>query len=149
MRSRGTRDRAGDLSGKAWIAEYPELVAQWHPTRNGELRPDDLSYGSARSVWWSCARGRDHEWRASPNNRTSGRSGCPFCAGRAASVTNNLATLYPDVAKQWHPTKNGERTPEGTVAGSARAVWWLCAIIADHEWRATPHDRIAGRGGCP
>lgn len=30
----------------------PELVEQWHPTRNAELRPVDLGPHSRRSVWW-------------------------------------------------------------------------------------------------
>jgi hypothetical protein len=134
--------------GRNWISEYPELVAQWHPARNGALRSEDLSYGSGRRVWWKCAEGPDHEWEASPNNRTSGRSGCPFCAGRAASVTNSLAR-YPELVGQWHPVKNGDLKPERVVAGSSRPAWWRCLESPEHQWRATPHDRIAGKGACP
>ena len=134
---------------KDWISDYPELVAQWHPVKNGDLRPEDLSYGSGRKVWWQCPSGPDHEWQASPNNRTSGKSGCPFCAGRAPSVTNNLAYLHPELARQWHPTRNGDLRPEDVVAGSSRPAWWQCPVSPDHEWQAAPHDRVAGKGVCP
>jgi putative zinc ribbon protein len=117
--------------------------------RNAGLEPHEVSHGSGRKVWWKCPRGPDHEWRASPNNRTAGGTGCPFCAGRKVSVTNSLATLRPDLAKQWHPVHNGALAPDRLVAGSARAVWWKCPIASDHEWRASPHDRLTLMGGCP
>jgi hypothetical protein len=136
-------------ASKYWVSGWPEIVAEWHPTRNGALDPGDVSYGSGRKVWWKCPRGPDHEWRASPNNRTAGRTGCPFCAGREVSVTNSLATLRPDLAKQWHPRRNGKLVPERVVAGSARAVWWKCISSPEHEWRVSPHDRLTLMGGCP
>lgn len=132
-----------------WIDAYPELAAQWHPTKNGSLRPRDLTYGSGRKVWWKCPAGPGHEWEASPNNRTSGRSGCPYCAGRLASAENNLALLYPELCEQWHPSRNEGVSPEETVPGSARRVWWQCSVAPEHEWQAAPCDRIEGKGGCP
>jgi|HubBroStandDraft_1064217.scaffolds.fasta_scaffold38087_1 hypothetical protein len=137
------------LASKYWVSGWPEIVAEWHPTRNAALDPGDVSYGSGRKVWWKCPRGPDHEWRASPNNRTAGRTGCPFCAGREVSVTNSLATLRPDLAKQWHSRRNGKLAPERIVAGSARAVWWKCTSFPAHEWRVSPHDRLTLMGGCP
>jgi Probable Zinc-ribbon domain len=143
-----TRGHSSQGHGDAWISRYPELVSQWHTVKNAELKPGDVSYGSGRKVWWKCSKGPDHEWQASPNNRTAGR-GCPFCAGRMPSVTNNLAHLHPALAAQWHPTKNGTTTPDQIVAGSARRAWWQCPQSRAHEWQAAPHDRIAGKGGCP
>jgi uncharacterized protein YchJ len=132
-----------------WVSGWPELVAEWHPTRNAGLEPHELSHGSGRKVWWRCLRGPDHEWRASANNRTAGRTGCPFCAGRKVSVTNSLASIRPDLARQWHPSRNGELTPERTVVGSTRPAWWKCPVGRDHEWCASPHDRSRIEGACP
>jgi hypothetical protein len=137
------------LASAYGVSGWPELVAEWHPKRNAGLEPSEVSYGSGRKVWWKCPRGPDHEWRASPNNRTAGRTGCPFCAGRKVSVTNSLATRRPDLAKQWHPTRNGKVGPERIVAGSARPVWWKCPVDPGHEWRGSPHDRSTLMGGCP
>jgi hypothetical protein len=66
------------LASAYGVSGWPELVAEWHPKRNAGLEPSEVSYGSGRKVWWKCPRGPDHEWRASPNNRTAGRTGCPF-----------------------------------------------------------------------
>ena len=32
----------------------PNLVAEWHPTRNDNLTPDEIGCGSAKKVWWKC-----------------------------------------------------------------------------------------------
>lgn len=56
---------------------HPELSKQWHPTRNGDLTPADVTTESNRVVWWQCEKG--HEWSASVNSRTKG-TGCPYCA---------------------------------------------------------------------
>ena len=96
--------------------ERPELVDEWHPTKNGELTPGSISFGSVKKVWWRCARG--HEWEASPNNRSKGQ-GCPYCSGRRALVGfNDLATVEPDIAATWHPAKNGDLTPDQVTRGS-------------------------------
>jgi len=126
---------------------YPELTAEWHPHKNGELTPDDVTGGSAKKVWWKCPKGADHEWKATPGSRTGGR-GCPYCAGLKVSVTNSLATLHPELAAQWHPTKNGKLTPEDFVAGSAKKFWWKCPKGEDHEWQTSLDKRSRGYG-CP
>ncbi|MEZ4219619.1 MAG: zinc-ribbon domain-containing protein [Polyangiaceae bacterium] len=118
----------------------PAIARQWHPTKNGKLTPRDVVPGSSRIVWWKCTRGRDHEWRQSPNARTHGR-GCPFCAGKKTSVTNSLAKRFPVLARDWHPTKNGKLTPHDIVPGSAKLVWWRCSKDAGHVWRASPFSR--------
>ncbi len=128
------------------VASVPELVAQWHPTKNGDLRPEDVVVGTARKLWWKCPKGPDHEWQASGHKRVNGR-GCPFCRGLSVSVTNSVASV-PELAAQWHPTKNGDLRPEDVVVGTARKLWWKCDGGPDHEWQATGHDRAAGRG-CP
>jgi hypothetical protein len=149
VRRRG-EGRSAETHGSAyWISGWPDLAAQWHPTRNGGLHPRDVSHGSGRKIWWKCPRGPDHEWRASANNRVAGRTGCPFCAGRLPSVTNSLAALRPDLALQWHPTRNRDMGPDRVVAGSERRCWWRCPLGADHEWCASPHARLRNEGGCP
>lgn len=129
-----------------WVSGYPELVAQWDRVRNGEISPEAVSAGSARMIWWRCPRGADHLWKAKPNNRTSG-TGCPFCANKRVSTTNNLKACFPDAARQWHPTKNGEVEPSEVVATSSRVCWWRCA--RGHEWRASVRDRSRDQTGCP
>ena len=75
---------------------------------------------------------------------------CPFCSRhRLLSGYNDLETLFPDVAAEWHPTQNGELTPKIISARNDKKVWWKCS--KGHEWQATVASRTdekAGRG-CP
>jgi hypothetical protein len=145
---RSLMDESNARGSRYWVAGYPHLVEQWHAERNGTLTPETVSSGSGRMIWWKCAKGRDHVWRAKPNNRTRG-VGCPFCANRKVSNTNNLAICSPWIAAEWHPKRNGAVTPEDVMAGSSRVCWWRCSANADHEWRASVRDRTRGQTQCP
>ena len=59
-----------------------------------------------------------------------------------------MAITHPDLAAQWHPTKNGDLTPQDVVAGTNKRIWWKCPEAPDHEWRATGSGRVIG-SGCP
>jgi hypothetical protein len=136
-------------SSNSLASLFPELAAQWHPTRNGDLAPDQVTRGTQRKVWWRCPNGPDHEWQASVASRTRLRAGCPACAGLKASVTNSLATRFPAIAAEWHRTKNGSLTPNQVVAGSGKKAWWQCPKSPDHQWQATLDKRVTGAQGCP
>ena len=60
-------------------SKFPELAKEWHPTKNGTLKPNMVSCGSGKKVWWICKNG--HEWQAIIKNRSKG-NGCPYCSGR-------------------------------------------------------------------
>lgn len=121
----------------------PELAKQWHETKNGKLTPFHVTFGSNKKAWWKCEKG--HEWEASTWNRHKGR-GCPYCANKKVCIDNCLATLNPEIAKQWHPTKNGTLTPYDVVVGSYKKVWWMCA--EGHEWEATVYRRAKHSSNC-
>ena len=125
----------------------PGVAAEWHPTKN-DRTPDEVAAGSKKKFWWLCSKGPDHEWPSAVSSRTDKGSGCPFCAGQAVSVTNSLAALAPDVAAEWHPTKN-DRTPDEVTAGSNKKFWWLCPKGPDHEWPAIVKSRTRLGTGCP
>ena len=86
------------------LSSYPHLVNEWHPTKNGDLTPDDFTHGTHKKVWWLCSKG--HTYKQLIKNKTILKYGCPECSGRKASETNNLSTQFPDVVKEWHPTLN-------------------------------------------
>ena len=120
---------------------YPEVAKQWHPTKNGSLTPEDVYANSNRFAWWQCEKG--HEWEALISSRH--RTGCPFCSNRRIIVgENDFATTDPELAKQWHPTKNGSLTPQMIVRGNNKKIWWLGKC--GHEWEATVSHRRRGRG---
>lgn len=122
----------------------PDLALQWHPTKNGELKPSAVTVGNDKKVWWLCDKG--HEWQSQINNRTSG-CGCPFCSGKKVLVGyNDISTIMPILVSEWHPTKNGNLVPQNFTAGSNKKVWWQCQ--RGHEWQAAISHRSKGRR-CP
>ena len=63
---------------KKFLSEYPEIASEWHPTKNGELKPEDFTHGSNEVVWWLCPKG--HSYDAVINQRTGERKKCcPHC----------------------------------------------------------------------
>lgn len=124
---------------------HPDLAAQWHPTKNGALTPQEILAGAKRKVWWVCEKG--HEWESTVANRTVNGSGCPVCRGNVAETgVNDLETLFPQIAAQWHPTKNGDKTPGSTSPYSNYAAWWVCEN--GHAYRAVVASRTKRNTGC-
>lgn len=129
------------------VTVCPDLAKEWHPIKNGDLRPNNVLAGSHRKVWWLGKCG--HEWESSVGGRLYNNYGCPYCSTPSRLLLtgfNDLATLYPDLVKEWHPTKNGDLTPENIMPGSVKKVWWLGKC--GHEWQASPNSRVKGTG-CP
>ncbi len=97
------------------------------------------------NVWWKCEKG--HSWQATICNRTrKWKSACPFCLNRKLGTDNSLAQVRPDIAKEWHPTKNAQLTPSNVVAGGTKPVWWICKH--GHEWEASIGRRVFAGSGC-
>ena len=58
----------------------------------------------------------------------------------------NLKKINPKLAKEWHPTKNGNLTPKDVLPKSGKKVWWRCTN--DHDRHASIISRARGKG-CP
>lgn len=193
---------------------FPEIAAEWHPTKNGKITPYDVAAKVTKSFWWQCPK--KHEWPAPVNNRTRSKTGCPYCAGKKSipgetdaatthpfllkeyqdilnplplsaykkgshsklwwtcqnnhvylatiphrlegkgcpkcsnkvivSGINDLATMKPDLASEWHPTKNLPKYPNEIAPAAKNEYWWQCS--QNHEWSAAVYARSAGNG-CP
>lgn len=120
----------------------PKLASEWHPTKNGDISPKDVLPNSNKKIWWLCKKG--HEWEVSVNTRNGGNN-CPYCANQIVlKGYNDLETTNPRLAKEWHPTKNGEKKPSDFVAGSNKKAWWICEN--GHEWEAQINSRNKGAG---
>ena len=117
---------------------HPALAKEWHPTKNGDITTDEVTYGSHKKVWWICSQ--SHEWRATIYNRSKNLSGCSYCANQKVGYGNDLETNYPIIAKQWHPTKNKSLKPNMVLPFTNRKVWWLCSN--NHEFIKSPAQLI-------
>jgi hypothetical protein len=123
----------------------PETAKLWHPTKNGDLGPDQVTPQSAKKVWWLCGKG--HEWQSAVGNVYRSKKVCPYCSGRKPWKKYSLLALYPRLAREWHPTKNGTLTPDQVTPGSDKRVWWQCK--KGHEWRAIIGNRTRKKYKCP
>lgn len=136
--------------GASFADRFPEVAAEWHPSRNGELTPDTVGYSSNRRAWWLCPT-CGNEWEAVIQSRGNG-SGCPKCGRRRAGLAlakpkpgGSLAEVLPVLAAEWHTKRNGPLTPDQVAARSRRKVWWQCSTCGN-EWEAGIYSRASGHG---
>lgn len=121
----------------------PEMARLWNPTRNGDLKPTDLTPGSNRLLWWKCDRG--HEWQAKVYAIKAGCA-CPYCAGKRPIVgETDLSTTHPQIARMW--SARNKLAPTEFTAGSSKKVWLVCQ--KGHEWEAQVNSVAAMGCGCP
>ena len=130
---------------------HPELAKHWHPTLN-KKGPSQYTPTSGKVAWWQCPKSKLHVWDAKiqslVNNKSaeSQHKGCSFCSGMRVCADNSLAHLEPELAKQWHPTKNKD-TPHDVTTRNNKIRWWVCKFGHD-DWPAQIASRTAG-AGCP
>lgn len=143
-------------------SQRPDLAAEWHPTKNGDLTPLNVSVYSARTVWWQIEEVRYGkvfllEWKATISNRTNG-AGCPYTSKPPKKLLkgfNDLSATNPELAEKWHPFKN-HITPDMVFENTDRKFWWYHEAERwgkkfIHEWQASPKvvKRGGKAGGCP
>lgn len=142
--------------------KFPDIAEDWNYEKNGDLKSTDISASSSIRVWWKCKK-CGYEWDSTVGNRTSLGRGCPECGKLLQFVTyrknrvskvGSLADTNPELAKEWHPTKNS-LTPYDVSAGCSDKVWWLLPYDDpntgkhfDFEWEASIASRNSGIG-CP
>lgn len=128
-------------------AKFPHIVEnEWDYTKN-KLDPDTIAPNSNKKYWWKCANG--HSYESKCNNKIQNNGGnCPYCSSQRLCPEKSLAYVNPELAKEWHPIKNGSFTPLDVFASTNKYIWWLCPICG-HEWRAKGSNRHCGKRGCP
>lgn len=118
----------------------------WHPELNEEFTPDQFKPHTSRWAWFIDQSG--HVWQDTITNRSTissrGRGGCcpDLCARRLGKT---FADVHPEVAAEWHPTKNGDLLPKDFMPSDYKWIWWLCAKCG-YEWNCKLASRSAGTG---
>lgn len=130
--------------GQSLQERYPEIAKYWHPTKNS-VSPDMVGARTERKFWWQCKRG--HETYTSSHSKITktGSFPCRECEpiNRATPKPGkSLADVYPEVAKFWHPTKNGDLKPTGVTPHANLYVYWICDD--GHTTRALINSRASG-----
>jgi hypothetical protein len=105
--------------------------------------PNSVTAGSSKKMRWRCKSG--HIWLAKVNDRTPPQgNGCPYCGGhKVLSGSNDLATLFPEIAAEADGWNAYEILPK-----SHRKMPWQC--IHGHRWEATVANRTPpNSSSCP
>ena len=132
-------------SPKLLVDEKPDIAAEWHPTKN-DLSIESIKVGSHRRVWWQCFI-CGNEWQTEVRSRL--RAGCRSCLKKKKATdyrsTINLKVKRPDIAMEWHPSKNSV-SPDRVTPFENEFAWWKCTYCGS-EWRAWISARTTP--GCP
>ena len=107
-----------------------ELAKEWDYKKNYPLTPKDVFPNSHKFVWWICKCGRS--WKAQIQRRNEGYLKCKKCYKKIPFQkrddkyrhNNCLANKNPELAKEWHPTKNGKLTPKDVLCRNGKDYWW-------------------------
>lgn len=126
----------------------PELLEEWDYEKNDKLgiKPENVVLNSTKMIHWKCKNG--HEWTTTLNNRARG-SNCPYCSGRyAISGENDIATLFPELLKEWDYEKNDQLgiKPQNVKKNTDKKVWWKCE--KGHEYKSSIVNRTKSKGTC-
>jgi len=130
-------------------SKFPKVAEEWHPDKNPDMTPEGTLSFSDKTVWWVCPRGHDYERRI--RERTQSGLGCTenICEINNkvnSSTGNSLSEYFPELAKEWHPKKNGIKTPENTSYGERFLAWWICP--KKHVYSKPVRNRTINKRGC-
>ena len=63
-----------------------------------------------------------------------------------SKLRETLATVFPELCKEWHPTKN-TKSPKEYSKFSNTKVWWLCSKCG-YEWKTYICNRSRSKRDC-
>lgn len=89
-----------NIKENSLLIQHPEIAKEFHPTKNGNLRPEYICWGSCKKIWWLCSV-CGHEWMSTPNKRTNNR-GCPKCGRKHANRANSIQVINLDTKKTFN-----------------------------------------------
>lgn len=123
---------------------YPSLIEKWNSDKNN-AEPSQISARDSQKRHW--IQGCGHAVQASIKQMLSSATRCGICSGQQVlKGFNDLASVKPFLADEWHPTANVDKMPTDFVSGSGFSAWWQCS--QGHEWEATILNRAKGNN-CP
>jgi hypothetical protein len=127
--------------------KFPQIAEEWDYKSNADLKPEDISAGSHRAVWWIC-KNCGKSYYQIIYNRTSRKSKkCPICQGRVIKQGyNSLKAKYPTIVeREWDYALNTEN-PDLIAPHTKKKYWWLCPN--GHEsYLSCPNNKVIGNGG--
>lgn len=127
-------------------SQKPAIAKQWNYLKNCDVKPDEVTVGSGKRVWWICENG--HEWQATIASRTRDKQncGCPICSNRQVLVGYNDITTDIELLKDWDYEKN-EMSPHKVSISTEKKYYWKCHTCG-YQWLDKVTSQHQGKG-CP
>ena len=127
---------------------FPRIAGELHPNRNGDVDPNDVIPYSEETLWWEhkdC--GCEYPMRVCDKVRFG--PGCVKCGTHMVVLgVNDLASQYPEIAKELQPDKKYPMTAEELAVRAYIKVCWKCKVCG-RKYRATVRTRTKGDDCCP
>ena len=130
---------------------HPKIVLMWNYKKN-ILKPDEVYARSTKRFWWICKK--KHVFQKEVYQMVKQKGFCGGCGteeGRYFTFLtkeNSLEFRYPELAKEWHPTKNKPLEPKDVFKPTVK-YWWKCPKGYDHEYQQDIWIRTKKGVGCP
>lgn len=122
---------------------YPELAKLWHPTKNGDLKPDNAK--PSNEHWYICNKNHAFFIKAAIKKKVKNIEMCSRCLGTIPSAEKNFAIQYPEIAKEWDYEKN-KSLPNEYTRGSNYKAWWICK--KNHSYKMSINSRTIKFQSC-
>lgn len=128
---------------KSIFTTHPVIAKDWSKNENANLTPKMFPKGSRYVVNWEC-----HVCGKKTKKSINSYNGCTRCKKNKKLQKKSLQTEYPNIAKEWHKTKNGNKLPSDFSPHSNKSAWWSCNTYG-HNWSAKIGSRTSRGSGCP
>lgn len=147
------KNRNLTIVSKGSVADMPNLMAMWASDLNDE-DPHNVSAYTKKMYWWRCPECGKVEY-SSPDKKHE-YSHCGDCGNKMIGITRrknevsrkgSFGDQHPHLAKEWHPTMNGDVTPYDITSGCGEYFYWQCKY--GHVFHTSPQERVNRHAGCP
>jgi len=130
------------------LTEFPLVLRDWDSVANSRLA-SSVKAGSGYKAKWKCHR-CGHTWEAPVAQRTVRQTRCQRCSTERADGLNALASVRPDLVREWDATANAPLRPDRIKATYDKAVRWICPDDPEHPgYKMSPFTRAKLPVGCP
>jgi very-short-patch-repair endonuclease len=116
------------------------LSRHWHPTKNGKIKPRNISMQENKSYWFLCPD-CNHSIQNTPNKiYRRNKLQCKYCnsgetkceKGENCDVCFKNSFASHPMAKRLHPTKNGNINPRYISKCSMQEFYFICKNNSTH-----------------
>ena len=130
------------------LSQRPDLAIEWDYTRNKEVRPENVTLGSGKRVYWRCKNNHSYDAKIIDRARKDKPAGCPYCSRRRVVLgSTDLPSQRPDLMLEWDYTLNEGVDPQKVSISSGKKYYWKCG--EGHSYVAKVDARVRLNTGCP